>query len=72
MFDECPCDACCGRVEPDSRDYCWMCDTEIPPGPDFCDPECEAYFDALNQIEILIARGLDARVQVVTEVKCFI
>ena len=32
------------REEPltDSRDYCLMCPTEIPPGPDFCSPECEA------------------------------
>jgi hypothetical protein len=29
-----------GNME-DNRDYCLMCDAEIPPGPDFCSDECE-------------------------------
>lgn len=28
------------------QDRCWVCDEPIPPGPDFCGPECEAKWKA--------------------------
>jgi hypothetical protein len=28
----------------DNRDYCPVCNKEIPPGPDFCSTECEVAF----------------------------
>lgn len=28
-------------ITPDDMDTCWVCDKLIPPGPDFCSPECE-------------------------------
>lgn len=52
--------------------YCWMCDAELPPGPDFCSWHCEAYWEALQRLEVLIAIGLGARVKVTTEIKCSI
>lgn len=29
------------RAPDEHRDSCLVCDTELPPGPDFCSPECE-------------------------------
>lgn len=34
------------KPQPDNTDHCLVCDTEIPPGPDFCGAECEAKANA--------------------------
>ena len=37
----------------DNRDYCFKCDKEIPPGPDFCSPECELEASLIHILERL-------------------
>lgn len=37
---------------PDNRDFCLFCSIEIPPGPDFCSPECEGKAKAIAPVEI--------------------
>ena len=39
----------------DNIDTCLVCNKEIPPGPDFCGPECEGRFNAEKDISGFIA-----------------